>query len=69
MKKLVTMRGGAIACNETVPELTADSFQCGENHRTAERCNFRCLPQSCVTQQLEEKAFGRFYDGTSGRGM
>lgn len=52
MKHAVTKRGGRIACNGTLPApSTADSFQCGENFRTARNCNFQCLPQTCVTQQ------------------
>jgi len=63
-KRLVTVRHGAIACNETVPaDTTADTFKCGENHRTAEGCNFKCIPQTCVTQQMLEREYGTFYRG------
>ena len=65
-KRLVTQRHGPIACNETVddPAVTADTFRCSENHpRAADECNFKCMPQSCVTQQLLLRQFGRFYSG------
>jgi len=61
MKTLVTMRGGPIACNESVPAATADQFKCNENQYTAEFCNFRCMPNSCVTQQIEENLQGHHY--------
>ena len=55
-KRRVTMRHGGIACNETVPaSTTANSFQCSDNHRTAEGCNFKCIPQTCVTQQARAR--------------
>ena len=62
-KHMVTTQGGAIACNETVSPSTASDFKCNDNHPTAEFCNFKCLPQTCVTQQLSEKALGYFYLG------
>jgi hypothetical protein len=52
-KKLVTTRHGAIRCNESVHAVTADSFKCSENHgHDASGCNFRCLPHTCVTEQV-----------------
>jgi len=63
-KKDVTVRHGAIKCDETVDErLTADSFKCSENHHTAAGCNFKCLPQTCITQQMLERENGFFYAG------
>lgn len=63
-KRFVTMRHGAISCNESVPAATtADTFKCSENHQSAAECNFRCIPQTCVTQQMLERAFGSFYSG------
>lgn len=53
-KQLVTARGGPIRCAEAV-RATADSFKCSDNHASAERCNFECAPQACVTRQLAEK--------------
>ena len=63
MKKQITVRGGAVACNASVPPTTADSFKCSDVHHTAAACNFECLPSACVTQQLEEKLYGRAYQG------
>ena len=61
-KRSVTVQGGAIRCNETVEAtVTADTFKCSENHQSAAQCNFKCIPQSCVTQQLLEKEFGTYY--------
>ena len=63
-KRLVTTRHGAIRCNESVDaRVTVDQFKCSDNHRTAAECNFDCMPQSCVTQQMLERQFGRFYSG------
>jgi hypothetical protein len=63
-KKLVTVRHGAIACNESVaPTITADTFKCSDNNPTAASCNFKCIPQTCVTQQMMEKEHGFFYSG------
>jgi len=62
MKRLITTRGGPIACNESVPlPSTADTFKCNENQYSAAGCNFRCIPQTCVTQQLQERLFGHHY--------
>lgn len=65
MKKRITQGGGPIACNASMPQpATADSFKCGDHHRSADLCNFRCIPHSCITQQLLKKKFGRV-DGRS----
>ena len=63
-KALVTRRHGKISCNSTVSEqTTAESFKCSENHHSAEGCNFQCIPQTCITQQLMERQIGFFYSG------
>ena len=63
-KRSVTVRGGAIRCNETVEAtVTADTFKCSENHQSAAQCNFKCIPQTCVTQQMLERVYGSFYRG------
>lgn len=66
-KRFVTMRGGNIACNTSVPvDVTANTFRCGENHfdpHDRQYCNFRCTPQSCIMQQLHRKEYGRLDRG------
>ena len=62
-KKAVTTRHGPIACNETLPErTTADTYRCSENHDGSE-CNFMCIPQTCIAQQMLIKAHGRLQYG------
>ena len=56
MKTLVTRSLGGIACNESVPPATAADYRCGDQHITAEGCNFKCLPNTCVVEHLAEKA-------------
>ena len=59
MKTMLTTRGGPIACNETLPaRTTADTYKCNGRQSTGEFCTFRCIPQSCVTQQLQAKLAG-----------
>ena len=62
MTKLLTTRGGPIACNETLPaRTTADTYKCnlyGHQSYTGEFCTFRCIPHSCATQQLQAKLAG-----------
>jgi hypothetical protein len=63
MKTNLTTRGGPIACNETLPvRTTADTYRCNERQNTGEACTFRCIPQSCVTQQLQAKLAGGVND-------
>ena len=63
-KRQVAMRHMPISCNATVPAaVTADTFQCGDNHQDAAGCNFQCMPLTCVTQQMMMKHFGFFYSG------
>jgi hypothetical protein len=58
MTKLLTTRGGPIACNETLPaRTTADTYKCS-GQSTGEFCTFRCIPHSCATQQLQAKLAG-----------
>ena len=60
-KKRSTSRHGPIACNETFDwaASTADTYQCSDNfHRSAESCNFKCLPTTCVIQEMIMKEFG-----------
>lgn len=62
-KKMVTSRHGPIVCNETLDwaASTADTFKCSDTHMSAESCNFKCLPQTCVAQQMLSKAYS--YEG------
>ena len=63
-----TMRHGPIRCNETIAAglITADMFKCSENHVSASECNFECIPQTCVTQQMLERERTDFDLSTEG---
>ena len=68
MKTMLTTRGGPIACNETLPaRTTADTYKCNSRQYTGEFCTFRCIPQSCATQQLQAKLVGGVNYGAKDR--